>query len=287
MFVVSQNNDYFFTLPDARTGSTGIAARFVNQGAFGFKILDSLGNLLVSSVNPGDVYDIELEDNSTPEGVWWQYKLGATTSGADAALLAGLGLTANPATSRLDVQPDVVNTSSLPSGFTKGSQASFVNWIGTTASISLPAYEATPGGVQSGYWLVIKNSSPGNGILTLEPPLGATIDGNANISLTSGQSLTLYFDGTNYTSTSLTQNTFSGAVQITPLGIRVINGSSSNPSYSFISSPTTGIYTGGSNDVKFTVLGNEIGSFDTTGLNVLNLIKLENDDIRYYTGIYP
>jgi hypothetical protein len=187
----------------------------------------------------------------------------------------------------LDVQPSILSISS-PYNITKATQAMLLNWTGSNIEFLLPAYDASPGGVQSGFWFMIKNSTTINGTVTLTPLSGSTIDGQAQLILTVSQSAAIYFDGENYITTALTQSTYSQAVIFGPLGIRVLNGTALNPSYSFINTPSTGLFTNGGGDVSFASSGNHVATINISGINVVDgSVQLAGDNILYYSGVYP
>ena len=287
LIISSDNNTYKMKLPDARKGAVGIATRIINNGINNFSVLDFDGNLVIGPFESGEVYDLVLQENDTQDGLWKPLLIAGTTAGVQASQLQGLGLFANPSTFRLDVQPPITNYSTSFS-ITKTSQAMLINWTGSNIELALPANDPTPGGVQSGFWFMIKNSTTTNGTVTLSPPLGSTIDGQAELILTISQSASIFFDGTNYITTALTQSTYSQSVVFGPLGIRVLNGSALNPSYSFINTPSTGIFTNGGGDVSFTSSGNHVATIDTSGLNVLDgSLQIGGDNILYYIGTYP
>lgn len=286
LIMSSDNNTYSMILPDARKGAVGIATRIINNGINNFNVLDADGNLIIGAIEGGEVYDLILQENDTKDGLWKPLLIAGTTAGAQASQLAGLGLSANPASFRLDVQPSVLNLSA-PYNITKATQAILLNWTGSNIEFLLPEYDPISGGVQSGFWFMVKNSTTTNGTITLTPPSGSTIDGLSELILTVSQNCSIYFDGTNYITTALTQSTYSQAVIFGPLGIRVLNGSELNPSYSFINSPSTGIFTYGDGDVTFSSNGNQSASIDNNGLYVEKSINIGSDNILYYSGTYP
>lgn len=286
MFVTANSAGYYLTLPDARTAGTGMSSIFVNLGLNTYNIVDYANNLVVT-VAPSEVWVVELKENDTQQGDWWAYQLGATTSQADAGALAGQGLAANGATSKLDVT-NVVQQVGNPPTIDKTYQAKLVNWIGSSATFNLPPLNLSPGGVQNGFWFTLKNNSPSNGIINLVPPSGVLIDGLANLFVGKGQSLTIYFAGTQYITCALTVNTSSGAVELTPFGVRVINGTAENPSYSFINNPSTGIFTLAGADVRVSCNGVESLIINSTSVNLpVGNLTLNGDNILYYQGIYP
>ena len=80
-------------MPSALQGSNGVAGIFSNVGAQTFSVTNTVGTL-IGAVAAGEVWILVLTDNSTAAGTWEFVQLGATTSNAQAAALAGDGLEA-------------------------------------------------------------------------------------------------------------------------------------------------------------------------------------------------
>jgi len=79
-------------LPQANQGSVGTDILFRNFGGNSFVVSDFTGASNVT-IAPGASLYFYLSDNTTPAGVWHNVTFGAGTSSADAATLAGYGLT--------------------------------------------------------------------------------------------------------------------------------------------------------------------------------------------------
>ena len=79
-------------LPQADQGTVGADILIRNKGATAFLVTDFDGGASVS-IDPGISHYFYLTDNTTEAGVWSNVTFGAGTSSADAASLAGAGLT--------------------------------------------------------------------------------------------------------------------------------------------------------------------------------------------------
>ena len=80
-------------LPSALQVSTGQSVLIQNIGANTFTVTDISGNTIVS-IASGIAQYIFLTNNTTNNGTWSSVTFGAGTSSANAAALAGYGLTA-------------------------------------------------------------------------------------------------------------------------------------------------------------------------------------------------
>ena len=84
-------------LPPATQVSVGQSILIRNVGSLAFTVKNNAGGTIVSAAS-GIAYFIYLTDNSTVAGSWATVTFGAGTSAANAATLAGYGLTAIGAT---------------------------------------------------------------------------------------------------------------------------------------------------------------------------------------------
>lgn len=175
-------------LPPATQVSTGQSILIRNVGALAFTVKNNAGGAIVSAAS-GVAYFIYLTDNSTTAGSWATVTFGAGTAAANAAELAGYGLTAIGAT--LNQSYQIVNyytNTTLPTTV----QAKFVVWGGGAGTITLPS-ASTAG---ANWFCMIRNN--GSGILTLTPVGTDTIDGNANQQLQLTESLVLVSSGSGW-----------------------------------------------------------------------------------------
>jgi hypothetical protein len=181
---------YKLALPPAPQVSTGqtVIVRNIGITANTFTVTDYTGATIIL-VSSGVAQYIFLTNNSTLGGTWSSVVLGAGTSSANAAALAGYGLT--PIGLTLN-QAYVTNTyySSVTLPSTVRSQ--LVIWGSGVGTFTLPSASS----VGANWFCMIRNG--GTGILTLTPSGSNTIDGNANQQLQLTESLVLVSDGSNW-----------------------------------------------------------------------------------------
>ncbi|NCZ53570.1 MAG: hypothetical protein EBY81_06715, partial [Verrucomicrobia bacterium] len=204
---------YLLKLPPATQVSTGqtIIVRNIGLLVNTFTVADYSGNTIVQ-VSSGVAQFIFLTDNSTVNGVWSSVVLGAGTSSANAAALAGYGLTPIGLTlNQAYTTTAYFSTTTLPSTV----RAQLVLWESGVGTFYLPSAAS----VGANWFCMIRNS--GTGILTLTPSGTDTIDGNASQQLQLTESLVLVSDGTNW-------NTFgygrSNSFAYTQLALSVTGG---------------------------------------------------------------
>lgn len=203
-------------LAPATEVSTGQTVLFRNLGSNAFTVVDNSGNTIVS-ISSGIAEYIYLTDNTTIDGVWESVTLGAGTSAANAATLAGYGLKAVNTTLNT-ITP--VTTFSSNYSMTPADQSRLYVWIGGAGTLTLP--EAST--VGASWYVIIKND--GTGILNIALDPADTIDGDASAQLQISESFVVVSDGNNYYSyaygqsaqfffTQLTKNVTGGTVTLT------------------------------------------------------------------------
>lgn len=166
-------------MPPGNTGSTGVATIITNVGASTFVLADTSGNAIVS-IAAGITWIISLIDNTTTNGTWRTYQLGATSSSADAAALAGRGLQA-VANKLLVYYVTSLLTTNTTITATYG--AHLVVWTGAgTGTLQLD----TITNLTVGWWAAFRND--GGGAVTISTSGGATIDGAGTLVLQAGAS---------------------------------------------------------------------------------------------------
>jgi len=128
-------------------------------------------------------------DNTTPAGQWQIFTFGAGTSAADAAALAGDGLSV--ATGRLQVSSEyrAIN-SDYP--IVPEDRGQILDVVTGTVTVTTP--DATTAG--DGFYCFIRNSSAGN--LTLEGRDAQTVNGAPSVTFAPGDSVILMSTGTNW-----------------------------------------------------------------------------------------
>lgn len=203
-------------MPPATQVSLGQSSLIRNIGANPFTVVDASGNTIVS-IASGVAQYIYVTDNSTINGTWGTVTFGAGTSAANAATLAGYGLTAVGPT--LNTVTPVV-TFSADLSLTSIAQSKLYVWAGGAGTITLPVSSS----VDAGWFFVLKND--GTGILSVAPSGADTIDGNANAQLQIEESLVIVSSGSNWYSyaygqsaqfffTQLVKNVTGGTVVLT------------------------------------------------------------------------
>jgi hypothetical protein len=81
-------------MPPANQVSVGQDALITNAGAYALNIVTATG-AAIAQIAAGTAQYIYITDNTTTSGTWGVIAFGATTSVANAATLAGLGLLAS------------------------------------------------------------------------------------------------------------------------------------------------------------------------------------------------
>jgi hypothetical protein len=162
-----------------------------NIGAITFTVTDISGNTIVS-IASGIAQYIFLTNNTTNNGTWSTVTFGAGTSSANAAALAGYGLTAISTTlNQQYAESSIFSNLTLNSTY----RAQFLVWSSGVGTITLP----TASTVGNGWFVMVRNG--GTGILTLTPSGTDTIDAAATQQLQLTESLVIVSNGINGYST--------------------------------------------------------------------------------------
>lgn len=165
-------------MPDATLSSNGEDVIFNNVGAFAYNVVSYTGTT-IAIVAPGTQQYVLLSDNATQGGTWVTTQFGAGTSQAQAAALAGLGLSAMSGVLNWNLSYTPVSSDFTVSS---GSRATVFTWTGGTGVGTLP----DAGTVGAGFPFAVANL--GTGSLVLQGVNGQTIDDLANSPFTQGQS---------------------------------------------------------------------------------------------------
>jgi hypothetical protein len=164
--VIASVGSLSLTLPAATQVSTGQSVLIANIGANAFTVKNYTGGTIVS-IASGIAQYIYLTDNSTTAGTWSTVTFGAGTSSANAATLAGYGLTA--ITTTLNQSHPIVDYIGAAT-LSASNRAEFVNWTSGVGTITLPVASS----VGNNWFAIIRNS--GTGILTISPSGTDTLD---------------------------------------------------------------------------------------------------------------
>jgi len=175
-------------MPPAAQVSVGQAVIIRNIGSNPFTVTNNGGGTLLS-VNSGVAYYLYLTDNSTVNGTWSNVTFGAGTSAADAATLAGYGLTAIGPT--LNQSYSVTNYYAS-SALTATARAQFAVWQGGAGTLTLPSASS----VGANWFCMFRNN--GSGILTIAPVGSDTIDGNVSDQLQITESFVVVSNGSGW-----------------------------------------------------------------------------------------
>lgn len=163
-------------MPAATLEGNGWSAIIFNNGVNSVDVTTLNGNAIVT-IASGVAYYINIEDNSTEDGVWGTVQFGAGTSSAVASQLAGAGLLAS---SGLLVANDL--TAAVSNDFTvsSASRALVYVWTGGAGTIALPSAAS----VGNGFFFALSNN--GSGSVTVSA--GDNIDGAPTSVFSQGQS---------------------------------------------------------------------------------------------------
>jgi len=178
-------------MPSALQVSVGQAVIIRNIGTNTFIVTDNptlpalVGSTLVSIPSGITIY-LYLTANTTNAGTWQSVTFGAGTSSANAATLAGYGLTALGTTLN---QSYLVTNYYSSSTLTAANRANFVVWGSGVGTLTLTS-AATLG---NNWFCMIANN--GTGIVTITPSGTDTINGNANQQLQLTESLVIVSNG--------------------------------------------------------------------------------------------
>lgn len=224
-------------LPNAQLGSNGYTSLFNNRGADSFFVRDFDGNL-VATVAAGEAWQVYLSDNTTDAGTWQAFQFASFISMANAAALAGPGLTTYGSLLATNIPITSFNISTSVSA---ASRAGLYVWTGNAGNLTLP----DPATVLSGWYIDAKNL--GAGSLTVDTDGSSLIDGAATKVFSPGDAATIATDGSNYFTVGFGQNAVFAfdtvSIDVSGTGDYTLTGSELNRiSYTF-----SGLLTGNRN----------------------------------------
>jgi hypothetical protein len=204
-------------MPPANEVSVGQDALITNTGANTFTVKDANGNTIVSVASGNSQY-IYITNNSTVSGTWADIAFGATTSVANAALLAGNGLLAIGSTLNQSHPSSPVSNGGT---FAVTDRALTMVWDSGTGSATL----GTVATLGNNWFILFKNN--GTGTFTINCSGSDEIDGqpskifqpneSAIIVCTGNDFVTIgYGVSTDFAFTSIVKSVTSGSYNITP-----------------------------------------------------------------------
>lgn len=199
MDCTASTTNLIVSLPPGSQGAVGTDVLFRNLGSFPFVVQDYSGDQSVT-IAPGAARYFYLVDNSTTDGVWHNFAYGVGTSSADAASLAGAGLT--NITGKLATTNSIVEVSSYIS-FTDSSRAVTYVWTGGLNTFTLPSVTS----LSAGWYVMLRNN--GSGSLTLATTGVSQINGESSLTLNPSDSAIIIVDknGGNFYTVGLTPQT--------------------------------------------------------------------------------
>lgn len=175
-------------MPPATQVSVGQSTLIRNIGSNPFTVVDTSGNTIVA-IASGIAQYIYVTDNTTINGEWETVTFGAGTSSANAATLAGYGLTAISTTLNTSTPVTLVSSDYLVS---ITDRSSLLVWEGGAGTITLPSAV----GVGSQWFVVIKND--GTGVCNIALTGTNTIDGQSSAQLQLNESFVVVSNGLNW-----------------------------------------------------------------------------------------
>jgi hypothetical protein len=177
-----------------------------NTGANTFVVYDYAGAHTIVSIPAGEARYIYITANPDESGTWGIIAFGIGSSGADAATLAGYGLTAIGAT--LNQSQPVTTFSSDYTALTSDRASTYV-WTGGAGTLTLDL-AATLG---NNWFMLVRNG--GSGTLTVQTTSSQLFNGSTSVILQVGDSCFICCSGTAFYSVGLGRSTQFNFTQLT------------------------------------------------------------------------
>lgn len=209
MNVTASSGGLALWMPPANQTSVGNDALIRNVGANTFTVKDYAGTNTIITVAAGETKYIYITSNANEQGTWGNIAFGTGTSSADAASLAGYGLTATGATLSQS-HPTV----SLVAGYTflAEDRAQTYVWGGGTTTATLPLAST----LNNNWFLLFKNN--GSGSVTIATSSAQLIDGSTSKTFAPEESAFIVCTGTEFVTVGYGQSTnFSFTVLTKPV----------------------------------------------------------------------
>lgn len=205
MDVTASSAGLDLSMPPANQASVGQDALIRNVGANSFDVLDYAGGAIVT-VAAGECKYIYIKTNATTAGTWGIIAFGVGTSNADAATLAGYGLTAISNTLNAAYP---VNTFSSNYTAVAADRASTYVWTGGAGTLTL-----TSASTLGDDWFVLLRNG-GSGTLSVAPTGGNLINGAAAIDLQPADSCLIACSGLAFYTVGLGRSSLFNFTQLT------------------------------------------------------------------------
>jgi hypothetical protein len=198
MQVTATTSGLSLWMPPADQTSVGNDALIRNIGANSFEVRDFDGDDIIITIAPGETKYIYITANPDPQGTWGNIAFGVGASAADAATLAGMGLTAISST--LNQSHPVT---SLTSGYTflAGDRAEAAVWTGGATNVYLPQAST----LGDNWFTLIKNN--GSGTMTVNTTGGELLDGATTKPFSPGESAFIVCSGVSFVTIGYGQST--------------------------------------------------------------------------------
>lgn len=193
---ITPTGPFTVTLPDATAVSVGQTILFNNLGPDTITVDNAAGNAILS-IGAGEQWQCYLISNTTVGGVWRTFRYGAAVAQAQAAALAGAGLTATGST--LAQNYDVTEFSITPYTLTAPDRAKVFVWTGGLGTLNLPTAVAAG----DGWFVQVRNG--GQGDLTIDPSGTELINAASTLLLQPGDSAVIVSDGVQWYTIGLGQ----------------------------------------------------------------------------------
>lgn len=176
-------------MPPANQSSVGNDALIRNVGSNTFTVKDYAGTNTIITIAAGEAKYIYITSNANEQGTWGNIAFGTGTSSADAATLAGLGLTAISSTLNQS-HPAASLTAAYT--FQTSDRAQTYVWGGGTTTATLPLSST----VGNNWFTLFKNN--GTGTVTIGTTSSENIDGSLTKSFSPSESAFIVCTGTEY-----------------------------------------------------------------------------------------
>jgi len=204
-------------MPAADAASVGYDFLISNVGANAFTVQDFDLNA-IATVAVGEVKYLQITDNSTEAGTWRVILFGSVVNAADAASLAGSGLTV---IGSMLAASEPVHVLSAGVTIVEADRAQVLVWDSGTGTYTLPP----AAGLGDGFYFDVRNQ--GTGALAIVADGAETIDDASTITLQPADSARVHCSGagwhtvgrgrsTQFNFSLLVKNITGGTVTLTP-----------------------------------------------------------------------
>ena len=193
---ITPSGPYTIVLSSALSVSVGTTILFNNLGPDTITVDKANGDAILS-IAAGEQWQAYLTDNDSIGGSWRTFRYGAATAQAQAAALAGAGLTA--VGSALAQNYPITTLSSTPYNVTTPDRAKMFVWTGGLGTLTLP----TAVSAGNGWFVQVRNA--GQGDLVIDPSGSEQINDGSTLLLQPGDSAEVVSNGTSWYTVGLGQ----------------------------------------------------------------------------------